>query len=444
MSLFQVLNARTSSDDSEGQSLSPQGYTDAGLIMDIGPLPSAQRNGLIAVSIMAILSFLASLILLMFVTYRLIFWRSNYARYIGYNQYIILIYNLVLADLQQSVAFLICLRWIAKNKIEASSAACFLQGLWLQIGDPSSGLFVLAIAVHTFLLVALGHKLSHRIFVSGVVGVWVFVAILVIIPLASHGRFVFIPSGAWCWISEEYEPIRLWTHYIWIFLAEFGTVCLYAIMWFQLRRRIKQSAILGSSQTDSLRHLRRVIGYMIIYPIAYIVLSLPLAAGRMATAQGQTPSAAYFCVAGALITSSGLVDVLLYTLTRRNLILESEPSCDPSYNRFHSKLNPKTDHITITAAEGKPTRPDISVLCRNRHHDDDELGLTVREGSPANPARSRGLELTPLRGKVYQHTTIEITHEPAYPGAEGSDRSFKDFIANGRSPEQSSSSLWRR
>jgi hypothetical protein len=33
-------------------------------------------------------------------------WRGSYTRYIGYNQYIILIYNLVLADFQQSLAFI--------------------------------------------------------------------------------------------------------------------------------------------------------------------------------------------------------------------------------------------------------------------------------------------------------------------------------------------------
>ncbi|PIG80848.1 integral membrane protein [Aspergillus arachidicola] len=422
MSLAQVLSVLASQDD-EGNSLARRlAYTNTGPTLDIDPLPSAQRKGLIAVTVMAFLSFIATLLLLLFITYRLVFWRSNYARYIGYNQYIVLIYNLVLADLQQSLAFLICLKWITENKIEASSAACFLQGFWLQIGDPGSGLFVLAIAVHTFLLVALGHKLSHRAFVCGVVGVWLFVAILVIIPLASHGRFVFIPSGAWCWISEEYEPIRLWTHYIWIFLAEFGTVCLYAIMWFQLRRRIKQSAILGNSQTESLKRLRRVIGYMIIYPVAYIVLSLPLAAGRMATAQGQTPSIAFFCVAGAVITSSGLVDVLLYTLTRRNLILESEPSRD---------------------RKGKHTRTDISVLRTHRHRgDDDEFGHTVREGSTDNIVQPSGMELAPL-GKVYQHTTIEITHEPAYPEAESSDRSSKGSIGNGKGPEQSAR-MWGR
>ncbi|KAL4893280.1 G protein-coupled glucose receptor regulating Gpa2-domain-containing protein [Aspergillus ambiguus] len=441
MSLAQVLSVLATRH--EGNDLSPRlAYTEGGPTWDIDPLPNDQRKGLIAVSVMAILSFIATLALISFVTYRLIFWRSNYQRYIGYNQYVILIYNLVLADLQQSLAFLICIKWIVENKITASSAACFLQGFWLQIGDPSSGLFVLAIAFHTFLLVTMGHKLSHKVFVGFVVAIWVFVAVLVIIPIASHGRFVFIPSGAWCWINEEYEPIRLWTHYIWIFLAEFGTVCLYAIMWFQLRRRIAQSAILGASHTESLKRLRRVIGYMVIYPVAYIVLSLPLAAGRMATARGETPSVTYFCVAGALITSSGLVDVLLYTLTRRNLIIESEPSNDRSYNRFASSKNRRTnDHLTTITADPKMSRADISALRTKRARDDD-IEDTMRDGSTDNIVQNSGVELAPI-GKVYQHTTIEITHEPAYPSEEDSHRSSKDSV-NGPKVNETSARMWGR
>jgi hypothetical protein len=78
----------------------------------------------------------------------------------------------------------------------------------------------------------------------------------------------------------------------------FGTVCLYAVMYFQLRRQIAASSILGNSQLESLKRLRRVVGYMTIYPLVYIVLSLPLAAGRMATANGTTPSITFFCCAG--------------------------------------------------------------------------------------------------------------------------------------------------
>ncbi|KAL6230099.1 hypothetical protein BDW75DRAFT_79431 [Aspergillus navahoensis] len=424
MSLFKALHSLAGNNDGSHPLFPRVAYVegDVGSGLDINPLPEEHRKGLVAVFVMAILSTVATFMLILFITYRLIFWRGNYQRYIGYNQYVVLIYNLVIADIQQSLAFLICAKWYADNKISRNTAACFLQGFWLQVGDPASGIFVLAIAFHTFYLVALGKKLSYRVFVSIVIGLWVFVAILVIIPIAAHGRYVFTPSGAWCWIDESYEPIRLGTHYFWIFFAEFGTVSLYAILWFQLRRRIKQSAILGSTHIESLRRLRRVVGYMVIYPIAYIILSLPLAAGRMATARGDTPSVVYFCVAGALITSSGLVDVLLYTLTRKNLIIESEPSLDKSYQKFSSgknRLNTMTDP--------KNVRTDISALRTYKGGDDEDR---TRDGSTDDIVRNPGgdIELAPI-GKVYQHTTIEITSEPAYPSnGDASGRSSADSL----------------
>ncbi|KAJ9264754.1 hypothetical protein DTO195F2_2205 [Paecilomyces variotii] len=401
----------------------------------ISPLPDVQRKGLIAISVLAVISVLATLSLLLFISYRLIFWKKSYARYIGYNQYVILIYNLVLADLQQSIAFLICTHWIAHNRIYSPSTACFLQGLWLQIGDPGSGLFVLIIAAHTFMMVTLGRKLSHRAFVVSVIGIWVFVGILVVIPIGSHGGVdVFIPSGAWCWIDDAFEPDRLWTHYIWIFLAEFGTVTLYAIMFFQLRRRIHQSAILGNSQRESLQRLRRVVSYMVVYPLAYLVLSLPLAAGRMASARGNTPGMAYFCLSGAMMTSSGWVDVLIYTLTRKNLIIESEPSRDRSYNHIFSN-GPKSggvgNNITLITVDKKANR---SAL---RGHDADDSSH-ARDGS-TDDIVPKGPEF----GKVYQETTVEVTSEPAYPDDQ-SGRSSRDLPEEPRMPERTATSnrMW--
>ncbi|KGO78182.1 Glucose receptor Git3, C-terminal [Penicillium italicum] len=123
-------------------------------------------------------------------------------------------------------------------------------------------------------------------------------------------------------------------------------------MYFQLRRQIAASAILGNSQLESLKRLRRVVGYMTIYPIVYIILSLPLAIGRMATAGKDVASIIFFCCSGAIITSSGLVDVVLYTLTRRNLITDSEPSQDHSNNKFNSSKSKRgggTHLTTITS-----------------------------------------------------------------------------------------------
>lgn len=163
----------------------------------IDPLPPTQRNGLIAVSTVASVSLVAICLVLFFLTHRFIFWRRYYRRYIGYNQYIVLVYNLAIADLIQGLGFIVSLRWIATNSIHASDASCFMQGIWLQAGNPMSGVFVFAISVFTFLHIVLDFQLGHRKFVGVVVGLWMFGVLMVVIPIATVGRYVWFPSVAW-------------------------------------------------------------------------------------------------------------------------------------------------------------------------------------------------------------------------------------------------------
>jgi hypothetical protein len=171
----------------------------------IDPLPQLQRKGLIAVTSLASVSSVATLSLLIFLTYRFIFWRRYYRRPLGYNQYVILVYNLALADLQLGLGLTLSLRWIVTDSLRGSDACCFLQGVWLQIGNPMSGVFVLAIAMYTFIHIILGYQLGHRIFVAVTVCLWVFGVMIVIIPIATVGRYVWLPAVAWVsfrsWIS---------------------------------------------------------------------------------------------------------------------------------------------------------------------------------------------------------------------------------------------------
>lgn len=67
-------------------------------------------------------------------------------------------FDLLLADFLQSLAFLIYIQCIHANKIESGTPACFLQGLLVQVGDPGSGLFLPAIVLHALLLVVWGYR----------------------------------------------------------------------------------------------------------------------------------------------------------------------------------------------------------------------------------------------------------------------------------------------
>nr|WDW19286.1 hypothetical protein [Penicillium meliponae] len=362
----------------------------------IDPLPPLQKRGLIAIAVLAFISLVSTFSLLCFFTYRFIFWKKYYKRYIGYNQYVVLMYNLALADFIQGLGFIVSLRWITQNSIHAEDPGCFLQGIWLQIGDPMSGMFVLAIALHTFMHVSLGRQLSHRVFVSIVVGLWIFGVVLVVIPIGIYGRYVWMPSVAWCWMTTQHPTLRLFTHYFWIFAAQFLNLLLYAIMFVQLRRKISQSKILGASYTESLKRLNRVVSYMVLYPIVYITLTLPLSAGRMASVSGHSPSVTYFCVAGALMTLSGFCDVLQYTMTRKSVVLDAETR-SKDVSREKSK-NGYGNIYSTTKDEHGP----LTTVCAGQDGNSSTEAIVHED-----------VELTTV-DQVYQHTTITVTHEPAY------------------------------
>jgi hypothetical protein len=59
---------------------------------------------------------------------------------------------------------------------------------------------------------------------------------------------------------------------------------------------------------------------MILYPTIYTVCTIPLAAGRIASMAGQNVSLTYFCVSGSMIACNGLLDTLVYGLTRRSIV----------------------------------------------------------------------------------------------------------------------------
>lgn len=166
-------------------------------IDDLDPLPYEVHSGMIAMGIIGAISTVSTLALLVFITYRMVFWRRYYLRPIATNQIFILIYNLLLADFQQALSFLLAFYWISENKLVGPSSVCFAQGWLIQIGDLSSGIWVLAIAIHTFINLVLQKTIPFGLFIGGVLLIWLFCLILTIIgPISHHSEF-FVPAGVW-------------------------------------------------------------------------------------------------------------------------------------------------------------------------------------------------------------------------------------------------------
>lgn len=168
-------------------------YSNSSLI----PLPKSIHDGMIAMGLFGLISFLCTVSLIVFITYRMITWKHYYDHPIHKNQVFVLIYNLLIADVQQALSFMISFHWIGQDKLVGPNSYCFAQGWLIQIGDLSSGLWVLAIAVHTFVSLVGQKQLSHKMFVLCVVSLWAFCLFLTAIgPLLSKDDF-FVPAGAW-------------------------------------------------------------------------------------------------------------------------------------------------------------------------------------------------------------------------------------------------------
>ncbi|KAF7554524.1 hypothetical protein G7Z17_g2854 [Cylindrodendrum hubeiense] len=349
----------------------------------LSPLPPNLRSGLTAITVLAFISFFSSAILFFYLFYKLATWHfflknrresevqqtGSFQKAVDFtlgidgiftesdnnnktdgqapqldatvqhapkhpNQFLVLIVNLLLADMHQGVAFFLNVEWLRRDAVVAGTASCFTQGLFVSLGDLSSSMFITAIAIHTYLSVVNRRRVQQKVLYLFIASIWVFVYAISFLPIAGtrggaeYGGF-FVRAGSWCWMNREYENLRLLTHYLWIFIALAMTSLLYIGIFLSIRRQARS----GRSTTpdddgDSTQlQLSRNPAFL-IYPVIYVLCTLPLAVGRIATMAGADVPLGYFCFAGAMISSNGFFDCLLFGTTRNVILFASKYEVD--------------------------------------------------------------------------------------------------------------------
>ncbi|KAF4981072.1 hypothetical protein FZEAL_3048 [Fusarium zealandicum] len=364
----------------------------------ISPLPATLVNGLIAISVFGLISFLLASTLFLYLTFKLVAWHlgkkarvNSIARNnpepqstIGFgfadrafapqgqssqaahdesvqrltaaqnntpNQFLILLFNLIIADMHQGAAFMLSLTWIHKGGIFIDAPTCFVQGLFDSNGDLASSLFITAIAIHTYLSVLRDYRPPQKLLCAVVVGIWIFVYGLAIIPLlaTNNGKEVggyYVRAGPWvrsrrsmaasscffaltryqCWINDAFENLRLLTHYLFVFLSLVTTSVLYVSIYLSLRRQAKQNGDKTGPNNSRVRLSHNPA--FLVYPLIYVMCTLPLAVGRIATMAGAHVPMGYYCFAGTLIASNGSFDCLLFGTTRHAIVFGSKNTVD--------------------------------------------------------------------------------------------------------------------
>jgi hypothetical protein len=123
------------------------------------------------------------------------------------NQFLLLIFNLLLADMHQATAFFLNVEWLWRDEIKVDTGTCFAQGLFISTGDLASSCFITAIAVHTYLSVVRRYRPSHRLLTCVIIGIWAFVYLISTLPIAAtrNGAEVggfFVRAGTWVSFSS--------------------------------------------------------------------------------------------------------------------------------------------------------------------------------------------------------------------------------------------------
>lgn len=367
------------------------------------------HRGLIAVSFFGLLSFVCSVTLFLHLAYKLLTWRRRSRS--RTNQFIILITSLIFADIQQSIAFLLNIEWLSKDAIEVGTTTCWAQGWFVSTGDLSSGLFTLAIAVHSFCDIVMDYRLGHRAFLLSIGFLWTLNYLLAILGPVVNGSDFYVRAGAWCWVNGKYKNQRLWLHYFWVIIAEFGTVITYCIIFIVLQKRVNHSFYHTSNTAVRARSAAKLI---IAYPCVYVVCTLPLVKARLTAMANEYVSFTELTIAAAMITSNGWLDVLLYTVTRRSLIFGRDLGDDKMRALDTFRIRPDQEFGTTTVIESTP-QPDRqrSTQLRSgrkqksgknspRHGSTEELVMPVSLGDVKAETtvvvQSDAMELGPVTG----------------------------------------------
>ncbi|KAJ7268492.1 hypothetical protein C8J57DRAFT_1325285 [Mycena rebaudengoi] len=296
---------------------------------------SWEAHGITALVVVSCLSLIAVLGLLTAITLSAIntrslprqqlFLRSHAAAYL---------ISLLICDAIQSVASIMNAKWIINMAVETSSF-CVAQGAMKQVSDVGLSFWTFVIALHTFCLVFLGMTpRPYVVWVTLVTG-WSGIGILAMsgptfLDTAHRGPFYGI-SGFWCWITPSYVIERATLDYMFMFMAGTGSFVLYTLVFLRLRGNIvasgrkvtfrKTSSNNGSQgigkQVDS--RTMSVAKKMLLYPVAYTIVILPIAAARFSDWAGNDVPFEVTMFSDVVFLLSGVVNVTLFTCTRRLL-----------------------------------------------------------------------------------------------------------------------------
>ncbi|GAW05538.1 hypothetical protein LENED_007401 [Lentinula edodes] len=239
--------------------------------------------------------------------------------------------SLLCCDLIQAIGSLYNSRWVNSGAVLLDKY-CTAQGVFKQIADVGTALWTIIIAVHTFYLLVLERKPNQFTLYTTLIAGWSGIFAIVIsgpavLDTVDRGPFFGI-SGYWCWISDGYEVPRITLDYLIMFVAAFSCFVLHGLIHLRLRGNMSmkgwrmtfyrqpQERPTGRNFDDKGMSIAR---QMLLFPIAYCIIILPIAVSRFAAWNGHIVSFEETVFCETVFLLSGCVNVTLFCTCRQIL-----------------------------------------------------------------------------------------------------------------------------
>ncbi|KAJ3552032.1 hypothetical protein NM688_g4374 [Phlebia brevispora] len=274
--------------------------------------------------------------------------------------------SMLVSELIQAIGGIINVRWILNARVIEGSV-CTTQGVLKQCGDVGVALASLAIAVHTFCALVFRWipPQSSRIPFIVLAGIWIFLVLLVSLSLGTHKHDDYYGNTEfWCWITSAYPVQRIVLEYMWLWITCFLNFILYIPMALVIiydgmvvvhNWRIR--LVRNVAQRSDKRGERKLAIKMLGYPLVYTITVLPIAITRWMEFSGRNIPWAGTVFSDVVFASSGILNVLLFTATRPNLLprransILSQPPTSPRSTRIQHSRDTTADGDRAESAE---------------------------------------------------------------------------------------------
>ncbi|KAK0241524.1 hypothetical protein EDD85DRAFT_403624 [Armillaria nabsnona] len=304
------------------------------------PYTVKEIHGISALIVVSCISLIAVVVLLAVIAISAFTTRSSLDEHLFVRTHIAAYFIcLLVSDLIQAIASILNAAWVQSSGVHAGPL-CTIQGALKQIADVSTAFWTLTIAVQTFFLLVLDLHLRQFILWMTLIAGWSGILTVVLAGPATlnvHERGPYYGiTGYWCWITDAYPSERITLDYIFMFIAALGSLLIYTFIFLRLRGHIEMDGWTPNRfrlrpvkrvgdwrTTDSDNEATKIAKRMVLYPIAYIIMVLPITVTRFMAFAGQTVTLEATVFSATLFLFSGTVNVVLFATTRRILPVPS-------------------------------------------------------------------------------------------------------------------------